>query len=46
MWPRRTGTALLGQTFAADRPVVLSLPIDYRENLKLTERLWNIACPL
>ena len=32
--------------FKADRPVVLSLAIDYRENLKLTEKLGNLACPI
>jgi len=36
----------LEQAFAADRPVVISLPIDYRENLKLTERLGNIVIPI
>ena len=36
----------LEQAFAADRPVIISLPIDYRENLKLTARLGNIVCPI
>jgi len=36
----------LEETFAADRPTILSLPIDYRENLKLTERLGQIKCSI
>jgi acetolactate synthase-1/2/3 large subunit len=38
--------AALEEAFNADRPCVLSMPIDYRENPKLTERLGNIACPI
>lgn len=29
-----------------DGPSLIALPIDYRENPKLTERLGNIACPI
>ena len=36
----------LEKAFAADRPVVLALPIDYRENVKLSDRLGNIQCNL
>ena len=36
----------LEKAFAADRPVIISLPIDYRENLKLTKRLGDIVCPI
>jgi acetolactate synthase-1/2/3 large subunit len=36
----------LDEAFAADKPVVLAMPIDYRENPKLTERLGNIACAI
>ncbi len=36
----------LEEAFASDVPVVLSLPIDYRENDLLTKRLGNIACPI
>ncbi len=36
----------LDRAFNADRPVIISLPIDYRENLKLTEKLGNLACPI
>ena len=34
------------KAFEADRPVLLSLPIDYRENLKLTKRLGSIQCAI
>jgi acetolactate synthase-1/2/3 large subunit len=36
----------LDEAFLADRPVIISLPIDYRENQKLTEKLGNLACPI
>jgi acetolactate synthase-1/2/3 large subunit len=36
----------LEKAFAADRPVILSLTIDYRENQKLTEKLGNLTCPI
>jgi len=36
----------LDKAFAADRPSLVVVPIDYRENGKLTERLGNIACPI
>ncbi len=36
----------LEQAFAADRPALVVIPIDYGENAKLTERLGNIACPI
>jgi len=36
----------LEEAFSADRPVILTIPIDYRENALLTERLGNIACPI
>ncbi|MEE9212971.1 MAG: thiamine pyrophosphate-dependent enzyme, partial [Phycisphaeraceae bacterium] len=36
----------LEQAFANDRPTLLAVPIDYRENPKLTERLGNIVCPI
>ncbi|MEM7229273.1 MAG: acetolactate synthase large subunit [Planctomycetota bacterium] len=36
----------LDEALNTDGPVILSLPIDYRENLKLTERLGQIACPI
>jgi len=36
----------LERAFAADRPCLIVIPIDYRENALLTERLGNIACPI
>lgn len=36
----------LEEAFSAGVPSILSLPIDYRENFKLTERLGAIACPI
>lgn len=36
----------LEQAFAADGPSLVVVPIDYRENSLLTERLGNIACPI
>ena len=36
----------LDRAFAANRPALLVIPIDYRENALLTERLGNIVCPL
>lgn len=36
----------LERAFNADRPVIISLPIDYRENQILTEKLGNLACPI
>ncbi len=36
----------LEQAFAGDGPALLTLPIDYRENALLTERLGNIACAI
>ncbi|MHC5062562.1 MAG: acetolactate synthase large subunit [Planctomycetota bacterium] len=38
--------AALEEAFTSDIPVVLSLPIDYRENGLLTQRLGDIACPI
>ena len=36
----------LDKAFHADSPVLIVIPIDYRENALLTERLGNIACPI
>jgi acetolactate synthase-1/2/3 large subunit len=36
----------LKEAFNQDVPVLLSVPVDYRENLKLTQRLGNIACQI
>ena len=39
-------TATLNQTFREAGPSLVVVPIDYRENALLTERLGNIACSL
>jgi acetolactate synthase I/II/III large subunit len=36
----------LEKAFAEDGPSLIVVPIDYRENMKLTERLGDIACPI
>jgi acetolactate synthase-1/2/3 large subunit len=36
----------LREAFEADRPTIISIPIDYRENALLTERLGRIVCPI
>ena len=36
----------LSEAFAADGPSILALPIDYAENMKLTERLGEIVCTI
>jgi acetolactate synthase-1/2/3 large subunit len=38
--------SMLKAAFAADRPVVIEVPIDYSENIKLTEKLGKIVCPI
>ena len=36
----------LENAFNEDGPSLVLIPIDYRENMKLTERLGDIACPI
>jgi acetolactate synthase-1/2/3 large subunit len=36
----------LEAAFASRMPCVVDVPVDYRENLKLTERLGQLVCPL
>ena len=36
----------LEKAFDEEGPSLIVVPIDYRENMKLTERLGNIACPI
>lgn len=36
----------LREAFRQEVPVLLSVPVDYRENLKLTKRLGDIVCPI
>jgi acetolactate synthase-1/2/3 large subunit len=38
--------ATLEKAFEEEGPSLIVIPIDYRENLKLTERLGDIACPI
>ncbi len=38
--------SVLEAAFEEDGPSLIVLPIDYRENLVLTERLGDIACPI
>jgi acetolactate synthase-1/2/3 large subunit len=37
---------VLEEAFACDEPALVVVPIDYRENSLLTERLGNIVCPI
>lgn len=37
---------VLMQAFAEDGPSLVVVPIDYRENMKLSERLGEISCPI
>ncbi|HEV8438097.1 MAG TPA: acetolactate synthase large subunit [Methylomirabilota bacterium] len=37
---------VLREAFAASCPVIVDVPVDYRENLKLTEELGRLVCPL
>ncbi len=36
----------LQQAFADDTVVVVDVPVDYSENMKLTEKLGNLVCPI
>ncbi len=38
--------AIIGEALAADTVVVLDVPVDYSENMKLTEKLGRLVCPL
>ena len=37
---------ILNKAFSYDKPVVIDCPVDYSENMKLTERLGQLVCPL
>ena len=39
-------SATLETAFAEDGPSLVVLPVDYRENARLTERLGDIVCPI
>ncbi len=38
--------AALDEAFAQSGPALIAVPVDYRENRKLTERLGNLICPI
>jgi len=37
---------VLRKAFTLDKPVVIECPVDYEENVKLTDRLGKIICPI
>ncbi len=37
---------VLQEAFKADRPVVIDCPVDYTENIRLTQRLGSLVCPV
>ncbi len=37
---------ILREAFNQSKPAVIDLPVDYRENLKLSERMGKIICPI
>jgi len=36
----------LKQAIADDTVVIIDCPVDYSENMKLTEKLGNLVCPI
>lgn len=36
----------LKEALAAPGPSVIDVPVDYRENLRLTERMGQLVCPI
>jgi acetolactate synthase-1/2/3 large subunit len=51
MWGRSIQSAAelmpaLEEAFAQEGPALISIPVDYGENQKLTERLGNLVCPI
>jgi acetolactate synthase I/II/III large subunit len=43
--PRELGP-VLAEALAAPGPSIVDVPVDYRENAKLTERLGHLVCPI
>ena len=37
---------VLAEALACDGPSIVDVPVDYRENPKLTERLGHLVCPI
>ena len=51
IWGRRVGAAdditpALEEAFAQTGPALIAVPVDYAENMKLTERLGNVSVPM
>ncbi len=36
----------LKEAFKSNVPVVIDVPVDYSENMKLTERMGRLICPI
>jgi acetolactate synthase-1/2/3 large subunit len=36
----------LEEAFAQDGPALIAVPVDYAENMKLTDRLGNVSVPM
>lgn len=39
-------TPALESAFASEKPVLIDCPVDYSENMRLTERLGQLVCPI
>lgn len=37
---------ILNEAFSQNKPAVIDCPVDYNENLKLTEKFGNLICPI
>jgi acetolactate synthase-1/2/3 large subunit len=37
---------VLSRAFKSDKPVVIDVPVDYSENIRLTKRLGQLVCPV
>ncbi len=51
LWARRLESAdelrpAIDEAFAQSGPALIAIPVDYRENRKLTERLGNLVCTI
>ena len=36
----------LESALTSDRPCIIDVPVDYRENIRLAERLGQLVCPI
>ena len=41
-----TDNGFLKEGFASPVPCVVDVPVDYRENLRLAERMGQLVCPI